>query len=75
MFLNCNYEALSSHVEPYPERADVFLKRLANDEKEQTWSIHGPNMVQNWRLKRLAATDFIQSKAVIWKSFQSKAAI
>ena len=58
MFLNCNYEALSSHVEPYPERAAVFLKRLANDEKE-------PNMVQNWRLKRLAATDFIQSKAAI----------
>ena len=65
MFLNCNYEALSSHVEPYPERAAVFLKRLANDDKERKWSKHGPNMVQNWRLKRLAATDFIQSKAVI----------
>ena len=65
MFLNCNYEALSSHLEAYPERAGVFSTRLANDEKEQTWSIHGPYMVQNWRLKRLAAIDFIQSKAVI----------
>ena len=65
MFLNCTYEALSRHVEPYPERAAVFLKRLANEDQEQTWPIHGPNMVQNWRLKRLAATDLIQSKVVI----------
>jgi len=38
------YEALSSHVEPYPERAAVFLTRLANDDKEQTWSKHGPKL-------------------------------
>ena len=28
----------------YPDRADAFLTCLANDDKEQTWSKHGPKL-------------------------------
>ena len=46
------FEALSSHLELYPERAAVFLTRLANDDKERDAGIRGQTqcLARDWYL-------------------------